>query len=116
MNAKLFCCIIGFDTSPNLSFFISSRYLSDIELEAIQPIFPLLVDETELELIQTKLKIIIDDFGKEAGENVKALERSTHHDVQAVEYYLRDNFKKDKVLNQLIELSQRVYQLHHRVS
>ena len=61
-----------------------------------------LVDETELELIQTKLKIIIEDFGKEAGENVKALERSTNHDVKAVEYYLRDNFKKDRVLNQLI--------------
>ena len=61
-----------------------------------------LVDETELELIQTKLKTIIEDFDKKAGENVKALERSTNHDVKAVEYYLRDNFKKDRVLNQLI--------------
>ena len=61
-----------------------------------------LVDETELELIQTKLKKIIKDFDKEAGEAVKALERSTNHDVKAVEYYLRDKFKKDGVLNQLI--------------
>ena len=61
-----------------------------------------LVDERELELTQTKLKKIVKDFDKEAGESVKALERSTNHDVKAVEYYLRDNFKKDRVLNQLI--------------
>ena len=34
-----------------------------------------LVDKTEFELIQTKLKTIIENFGKEAGEDVKTLER-----------------------------------------
>ena len=45
-----------------------------------------LVDETELKEIQTKLKKIISDFSKKSGEAVKSLERSTNHDVKAVEY------------------------------
>ncbi len=61
-----------------------------------------LVDETELKEIQTKLKKIISEFSKKSGEAVKSLERSTNHDVKAVEYYLRDNFKKDRVLNRFI--------------
>ena len=38
----------------------------------------------------------------EETKTVKSLERSTNHDVKAVEYYLRDNFKKDRDLNQFI--------------
>ncbi len=41
-------------------------------------------------------------FGPTEAQAVKALEAKTNHDVKAVEYYLRDCFKKDK---ELINLS-----------
>ncbi len=36
------------------------------------------------------LRGIVADFGREDGERIKAIERTTNHDVKAVEYYLRE--------------------------
>ncbi len=43
-----------------------------------------------------------DEFGPSEAQAVKTLEATTNHDVKAVEYYLRNYFKKNK---ELIEIS-----------
>ena len=40
----------------------------------------------------TYLDSLVEDFGLEAAERVKAIEATTNHDVKAVEYYLKECF------------------------
>ena len=49
------------------------------------------------------LDSLIDDFGLEAAQRVKAIEATTNHDVKAVEYYLKECFAKQEELNSLSE-------------
>ena len=49
------------------------------------------------------LDSLIDDFGLEAAERVKAIEATTNHDVKAVEYYLKECFAQQDELNSLSE-------------
>lgn len=42
---------------------------------------------------------LIDNFGLEHAERVKEIERTTNHDVKAVEYFLKEQFKKNEELN-----------------
>ena len=44
---------------------------------------------------------IVDEFDVAEAQAVKAFEAVTNHDVKAVEYYLKEHFKKDKELNQI---------------
>ncbi len=46
---------------------------------------------------------LINDFGLEAAQRVKAIEATTNHDVKAVEYYLKERFAKQEELNSLSE-------------
>jgi len=46
---------------------------------------------------------LVDDFGLQAAERVKAIEATTNHDVKAVEYYLKECFAKQDELNKLSE-------------
>ena len=46
---------------------------------------------------------LINDFGLEAAQRVKAIEATTNHDVKAVEYYLKECFAKQEELNSLSE-------------
>ena len=41
----------------------------------------------------TDAKKIITDFDVTAAQRIKAIEQQTHHDVKAVEYYLRERFR-----------------------
>ena len=47
-----------------------------------------------------KLTAIIENFTLEDAERVKAIERTTNHDVKAVEYYLKEEFDKDEELKE----------------
>lgn len=49
------------------------------------------------------LESIITDFGIEDAERVKTIERTTNHDVKAVEYYLKERFKENDELHALSE-------------
>jgi len=49
------------------------------------------------------LESLVEDFGLEAAERVKAIEATTNHDVKAVEYYLKECFAKQDELNSLSE-------------
>ena len=46
---------------------------------------------------------LVNDFGLEAAQRVKAIEATTNHDVKAVEYYLKECFAKQEELNNLSE-------------
>ena len=55
---------------------------------------------------QSKNKIIKfrDFFDDKSVLEIKKIEKVTNHDVKAVEYYIKNFFKKDKVLNKYIHL------------
>ena len=54
----------------------------------------------------TRKKIIKfrDNFDDKSVIKIKKIEQSTNHDVKAVEYFIRDFFKKDKTLSKYIHL------------
>jgi len=52
---------------------------------------------------QTFLESLINDFGLDAAQRVKAIEATTNHDVKAVEYYLKECFAKQDELSSLSE-------------
>jgi adenylosuccinate lyase len=41
---------------------------------------------------------LVDDFGRESAQQVKDIEKTTNHDVKAVEYFLSQSFGDDKEL------------------
>jgi adenylosuccinate lyase len=55
------------------------------------------------EAANTYLDSLVENFGLEAAERVKAIEATTNHDVKAVEYYLKECFAKHDELNKLSE-------------
>ncbi|MGB5488532.1 MAG: adenylosuccinate lyase [Lysobacterales bacterium] len=55
------------------------------------------------EIANTFLDGLIDDFGLEAAQRVKAIEATTNHDVKAIEYYLKECFATQDELGSLSE-------------
>ena len=55
------------------------------------------------ETANTFLDGLIDDFGLEAAQRVKAIEATTNHDVKAIEYYLKECFAEQDELGSLSE-------------
>jgi adenylosuccinate lyase len=49
------------------------------------------------------LNTIIDDFSEVDAERVKAIEKTTQHDVKAVEYFIKEKIKHHKILQPLSE-------------
>ncbi|MDA9915511.1 adenylosuccinate lyase [Luminiphilus sp.] len=49
------------------------------------------------------LQAIIDAFDLDAAHAVKAIERTTNHDVKAIEYFLKDSLQTNAALNQASE-------------
>ena len=47
---------------------------------------------------------IISSFSDNDAQAIKDIEQTTNHDVKAVEYFIRDFFKKDKTLSKYIHL------------
>ena len=56
------------------------------------------VNDTE---VQDELNLILNNFNVEEAEKIKNIERTTNHDVKAVEYYLRDILQKKTQLKNL---------------
>jgi len=55
------------------------------------------------ESANTYLEKLIDNFGLEAAQRVKAIEATTNHDVKAIEYYLKECFAEHDQLAALSE-------------
>jgi len=49
------------------------------------------------------LESILDNFGEDDAQRVKDIERTTNHDVKAVEYYLKEKIKDNAELNAVSE-------------
>jgi len=49
------------------------------------------------------LQAIIDAFDLDAAHAIKAIERTTNHDVKAIEYFLKDSLQANAALNQASE-------------
>ncbi|MCP4000403.1 MAG: adenylosuccinate lyase [Gammaproteobacteria bacterium] len=45
------------------------------------------------------LNKLVDDFGRESAQRIKDIEKTTNHDVKAVEYFLSESFGDDKELS-----------------
>lgn len=52
---------------------------------------------------KVKLESLINEFDLTAAERIKEIERTTNHDVKAVEYYLRENLHSDDELREASE-------------
>jgi adenylosuccinate lyase len=50
-----------------------------------------------------KLNAIVEQFTEDDGEAVKAIERTTNHDVKAVEYFIKERIKDDSELSKVSE-------------
>jgi adenylosuccinate lyase len=49
-------------------------------------------------VVNNFLDKLVDDFGRESAQRVKDIEKTTNHDVKAVEYFLSESFGDDKEL------------------
>ena len=52
-----------------------------------------------------QLNDIIDNFNTDDAKSVKDIERTTNHDVKAVEYFICQQFKDNKNINDFITIS-----------
>ena len=52
--------------------------------------------------INNKLNNIIENFDIKDALKIKSIEKTTNHDVKAVEYFIRDSFKKNKNISDFI--------------
>ncbi len=76
--------------------FIEISYFSALAADKTITELPALTDRQEKALAK-----IIDTFGAKQAAAIAAIEKTTNHDVKAVEYYLRETFKKSKDLKGL---------------
>jgi adenylosuccinate lyase len=67
------------------------------ELEAIAEV-PAFSDDAN-----AHLNAIVDDFGIESAQRIKEIERTTNHDVKAVEYFLKEQVADNVELNAVSE-------------
>jgi adenylosuccinate lyase len=66
------------------------QHLADNKkIEGIGPLSP---------VVSSFLDKLVDEFDRNAAERVKAIEKTTNHDVKAVEYYLAESFGDDAEL------------------
>ena len=58
----------------------------------------------ELKGIDTQnLDVLVDNFDIEDAQRIKDIEKTTNHDVKAVEYFIKENFAQKEQLKPLLE-------------
>ena len=94
------------DLRPYLSEFGLIKARVTVEVRWIQA----LADNTDIaelsafdEATTTFLDAIVDDFSEADAQAIKDIEKTTNHDVKAVEYFLKDKFKTQKALVDSLE-------------
>ena len=86
---------------PYFSEFALQRYRVYVELEWYKLLFKDKIvsqDDKTIEFIQSRheyLDSIFTNFDEDAGDRVKTIEKTTNHDVKAIEYYLKEKFDED---------------------
>ncbi len=76
---------------------IETRWLQFLAAQADLPELPPF-DAAE----RARLDAIVDDFGLTQAQRIKTIERTTNHDVKAVEYFLRERCADDPTLGRAI--------------
>jgi adenylosuccinate lyase len=74
------------------------RWLQALAASPDIPEVPTLSDSA-----QQRLESIIQDFGLDDGQRIKAIEEKTNHDVKAVEYYLKEKVQHHEDLSKVME-------------
>jgi len=77
---------------------VETRWFQALAASAFFPQVPQLSSQA-----QAFLDGLVNDFGLQAAQRVKAIEATTNHDVKAVEYYLKECFAKHDELASLTE-------------
>lgn len=93
---------------PYFSEFALIKYRTEVEIKwLIFLVEKNIIDITLSEKEIKNLKKIIEEFSVKDAESVKQIESETKHDVKAVEYFLREKFKKLKLqkLNPFIHIT-----------
>lgn len=86
---------------PYFSEFALQRYRVYVELEWYKLLFSDKIvsqDEDTIKFVESKhdyFDQIFTNFKEEDGDRVKEIERTTNHDVKAIEYYLKEKFDED---------------------
>jgi adenylosuccinate lyase len=85
---------------PFFSEFALMRYRVKVELQWLQKLVTdqiISKDPFKREVLvnnQKYLEGIFESFSEEDGERVKEIEKTTNHDVKAIEYFLKEKFDK----------------------
>lgn len=85
------------------------RFRVFVELEWYKRLFSEQIvskDQNTINFVQSQhsyLDDIFNNFSIEDGERVKEIERTTNHDVKAIEYFLKEKFDQKKELGELKE-------------
>lgn len=90
------------DTTDEVRDYFSEYYLIKnrviVEVEWLKKLFD--IKELNLKINEQELKIldkIVKDFDIIQAKRVKEIEKTTKHDVKAVEYYLDEKFKENNI-------------------
>lgn len=94
---------------PYFSEFALMRYRVFVELEWFKRLFKNQIvsqDAETIKYVESKHAFfdqIFNDFQVEDGLRVKEIERTTNHDVKAIEYFLKEKFNEEPKLDDLKE-------------
>src|SRR3984885_11077479 len=80
--------------APYFSEFGLIRYRVRVEVEYFLFLAEKKIITLPAKLKPAKLRAIYTDFTEEDAQKIKATERTTNHDVKAVEYFLKDKLKE----------------------
>lgn len=95
---------------PFFSEFALMRYRVQVELHWFKRLFTEKIvsadDEATLKKVEAQsawLDSVFDNFSVADGERVKEIEKTTNHDVKAIEYFLKEKFDENPELANLKE-------------
>ncbi len=77
-------------------YLIKNRII--VEIKWLKKLFT--IKEIGIEITEKELKIldkILEEFDVEEAKKIKVIEKTTKHDVKAVEYYLNEKFKENGI-------------------
>lgn len=78
------------ELAPYFSEFGLIRYRIKVEIEYFIALAAAGVFELPSSITTAKLRTIYETFGEDQAERVKAIEKTTNHDVKAVEYFIKE--------------------------
>ena len=91
---------------PIFSEFGLIRYRVEVEVRWLQALakHPQIIEVPELSDVATELlNHIVNNFSEDDAQRIKDIEKTTNHDVKAVEYFLKEKIAENEELNKVNE-------------